>query len=296
MHMDAVPGWHGGTASLSRRQTVIDPSSVPGTGDLVFRQADVHVTTLLYQINQNVVPNWFGVAVPDRIVDFTKPNLFFHPTPGQDGYDDNYYFSKTGPPGGQQWFHLFYYMELLGYQVDGAIQQFGAPGNQIVVMPFMTSNRTDGGILPADWQGVLTDILTDVRMVMGGGGSGPVSISEIVVSSFSAGYLYSENFRASAVGLAPPMLRQIWDFDGYPEERLEQAPVHDEGHGGQVRSGSRARMFPCAAIALDYKLPEPATQPGGSAEARQPRRHPWRHPQLHVSGRRDPTMMRSGEM
>ena len=221
MHMDAVPGWHGGTASLSRRQTIVDPNSVPGSGNLGFLQANSRVTTLLYQINQQVIPNWFGVAVPDGIVDFTKPNLFFHPTPGQDGYDDNYYFSKTGPPSGQQWFHLFYYMELLGYQVDAAIKQFSAPANQIVIMPFMTNNRQNAGILPADWQGILIDILTDVRQVMGGSGSGPVSISEIVVSSFSAGFLYSENYRANAVGLLP-LLRQVWDFDGFPKNDSSQ--------------------------------------------------------------------------
>lgn len=143
MHMDAVPGWHGGTASLSRRQTIVDPNSVPGSGNLGFLQADVHVTTLLYQINQQVIPNWFGIAVADGIVDFTKPNLFFHPTPGQDGYDDNYYFSKTGPPSGQQWFHLFYYMELLGYEVDAEtlnvaarIQAVASPDS--VVVPELT--------------------------------------------------------------------------------------------------------------------------------------------------------------
>jgi hypothetical protein len=217
MHMDPVPGWHGGTASLTRRQLVVDPNSVPGVANLKFLPIDVHVTTLLYQINQQVVPNWFGVAVPDGVTDFTKLNLFFHPIPGQDGYDDNFYFSKTGPPGGSQWYHLFYYMELLGYQVDGAITNFGAPGSQIIIMPFMTSNRTDAGILPADWQGILTDILTDVRQVIGGSRSGPVSISEVVVSSFSVGYVYSENFRNNAAGPKAPILRQVWDFDGYPK-------------------------------------------------------------------------------
>ena len=47
-------------------------------------------------MNANVVPNWFGVAVPDGLTDFTRPNIFFHPTPGQAGYNDNDYPTKAG--------------------------------------------------------------------------------------------------------------------------------------------------------------------------------------------------------
>jgi hypothetical protein len=216
IHLDPIAGYHGGTGSVSRRQLVVDPSSVPGNGPLQFLQADVHVTTMLYAINQNVVPNWFGVAIPDKVTDFSLPNVFFHPIPGQDGYVDADYFSKSGPSGGPAWPDLFYYMELLGYQADAAITKFGAAANQIVIMPFLTSAATNAGIFAANWQGILTDILTDVRHAMGGGGAGPVSISQVVVSSFSVGYVYSENFRAVAPGLQP-LLAQVWDFDGYPK-------------------------------------------------------------------------------
>jgi hypothetical protein len=211
IQLGPVKGFHGGTGSFSREQLVVNPSSVPGTGNLVFLQANVQVTTKLYQISQQVVPNWFGVAIPDNVTDFTTPNIFFHPIPGQAGYLDADYPTKTG-----HWPELFYYMELLGYEVDGAIKNFGAPHNQIVIMPFLTSAATDAGIFPANWQGIVTDILTDVRTAMGGSGSGPVSISEVVVSSFSVGYVYSENFRRNAVGLQP-LLKQVWDFDGYPK-------------------------------------------------------------------------------
>lgn len=211
----AVPGFHSGTGTFEREQLIVNPSSVPGPGNLVFLQANVHVITKLYQIvhpsTQLVVPDWFGVAIPENVTDFSHPNIFFHPSPGQAGYKDSDYPTKSG-----QWPELFYYMELLGYELDGAIKNFGAPANQVVIMPFLTSAATTAGVFPANWFGIITDILTDVRDAMGISGSGPVSIEEVVVSSFSVGYVYSENFRAAAPGLAP-LLKQVWDFDGYPK-------------------------------------------------------------------------------
>lgn len=210
LKLGPVAGIHEGTGTHSRTQLVAVPSSVPGSANLVFASQSVQVTTMLYAITQNVVPNWFGVAVPRTITDFTKPNIFFHPTPAQAGYKDSDYPTKTG-----KWPQLFYYMEHLGYQVDAAIQYYGAAQNQIVIMPFMTEAATNGGILPVNWFGIITDILTDVRTAIGGG-SGTVNISEVVVSSFSAGFIYSENFRGSAAGLGP-LLKQVWDLDGFPK-------------------------------------------------------------------------------
>jgi len=207
----AVEGYHGGTGTFDREQLIVNPSSVPGTGNLAFLQANVHVTTKLYQITQQVVPNWFGVAIPENVTDFSHPNIFFHPSPGQAGYKDSDYPTKSG-----QWPELFYYMELLGYQLDGAIKNFSAPLNQVVIMPFLTTAATTTGIFPPNWHDILTDILTDVRNSMGVNGSGPVDIAEVVVSSFSVGYVYSENFRAAASGLTS-LLKQVWDFDGYPK-------------------------------------------------------------------------------
>ena len=166
---------------------------------------------MLYQISENVVPNWFGVAVPDGIVDFGKPNIFFHPIPAQAGYKDSDYPTKTG-----FWPNLFYYMERLGSQVDAAIGGFSAPRNQIVIMPFLTSAATDAGILPGNWFGIITDILSDVRFEVANVGGAPVPISEVVVSSYSVGLVYSDSFRRHAPGLGV-YLKQIWDFDGYPK-------------------------------------------------------------------------------
>jgi hypothetical protein len=188
----------------------VQPASVPGAGNLTFATANEQVHTMLFQLNEQVVPNWFGVAVPSQITDFTKPNIFFHPIPAQDGYKDADYPTKSG-----KWPQLFYYMERLGYQLDAAIATYGAPASQIVIMPFLTSAATDTGVLPARWLQLITDILTSVRSAVGGGG-GALTVSEVVVSSFSVGYMYSLAFRQQAVGLAP-LLKQVWDFDGYPK-------------------------------------------------------------------------------
>jgi hypothetical protein len=170
--------------------------------------ADVRVTTMLFALNSNVVvPNWFGIAVPDGIQDFTRPNIFFHPTPGQalsgSGqplYPDSAYATK-----GAHWPDLFYYMERLGKQVAGAGR------SQIVIMPFMTNSATDTGILPAIWHDTVTDILTQVRAAMGADDGSTLSISQVVVSSFSDGIIYSHSFRARSTDVN---LAEIWDFDG----------------------------------------------------------------------------------
>ena len=193
------------------------------------------MTTKLFQISQMVVPNWFGVGIPDNVSDFSKPNIFFHPIPGQDGYVDGDYPTKTG-----KWPNLFYYMELLGFQLDGAIKEFGAPANQIVIMPFLTSGRADTGIFPANWLGIVTDILTDVSRMLGAGDS-TVEISEVVVSSFSVGYVYSENFRATAAGLKP-LLRQV-GIRRVSQERFDEPRLDRRCHRDQVRPGQRARII-----------------------------------------------------
>lgn len=206
-----VSNIHDGTGSHQRTKLIVDPSSVPGSGKLRFQSANLRVTTMLFQLGADVVPNWFGVAVPPGIQDYTKPNIFFHPSPGQAGYKDADYPSKTG-----KWPQLFFYMERIGYQLDAAIRLFSAPANQIVVMPFLTTAASNTGIFPPNWFGILTDILTDVRSAMGVVGTGPVQISEVVLSSFSVGLVYSNSFRQMGLELKP-FLREVWDYDGHPK-------------------------------------------------------------------------------
>jgi hypothetical protein len=199
-----VPGAHGGTGTFQNSNWLVVPGSVPPPGNLAFFGKTVKVTTMLFAIADDVVPNWFGVAVPSGITDFTKAHVFFHPTTAQAGYVDADYKTKSG-----LWPHLFYYMERLGYQLDGAAR------NQVLIMPFLTEAAKDAGMLPAHWQEIIPDILTGVRdAVTGSSGGSPVTLAAMAVSSYSAGIIYSDSFRRHATGLST-MLEEVWDFDGH---------------------------------------------------------------------------------
>ncbi len=198
-----IAGVHNGTGHQhDPGRAVAVAGSVPGSALLQFSGMDLSITTMLFVLNANVVPNWFGVAVPDGLTDFTRPNIFFHPTPGQAGYNDADYPTKGG-----QWPKLFYYMERLGYQIAGSGR------GQVVVMPFLTDAATSTGILPANWQDIITDILQAASTQLQPGQPVPASIAQVVVSSFSDGILYSHSFRATGAGLQP-LLGEIWDLDG----------------------------------------------------------------------------------
>ena len=198
----AIPGTHGGTGTHQSINWVVDPASVPGSGKRVFNGLDVEVTTMLFEIAEPVVPNWFGVAVPRGLSDCTRAHIFFHPTPGQASYVDADYPTKSG-----KWPELFYYMERLGYQLDGARR------GQVLIMPFMTEARKDAGILITDWQDILVQILTLVRAQVNPSDVSPLSIAQLAVSSFSAGMVYSDAFRRKGAQVSD-FLAEVWDFDG----------------------------------------------------------------------------------
>jgi hypothetical protein len=157
---------------------LVDTTTVVPNGTLKFLQNDVEVTLILYELVDvstgdvaGVVPNWFGVAVPDGITDLSKPILYFHPRPHQnnyiDGNNDANYLKKTTTAwtgSGRDWRELFAYLDRLGNQLAGALQQQANP-NQVVIMPFMTEHSaSDGtaGLLKGNWLAVITDILQDV--------------------------------------------------------------------------------------------------------------------------------------
>jgi hypothetical protein len=245
-------GYHEGTGVHQRPKLLVDPTSVSGSGRLRFWNGNVSLRTMLFQLDTPHAPNWFGVAVPSTILDFTKPHIFFHPIPAQAGYRDQDYPTKTG-----MWPQLFYYMDHLGFQADAAIRYFGAPANQIVIMPFLTSAATDTGILPADWFGIITDILSEVRFTVAGTTGSHVEISEVVISSFSVGLVYSDAFRSTGKDLSP-FLKQVWDFDGYPHTTRDKLVntsryrviKYDQGGGVQSIHAPLARW-------ADYPNPPP---------------------------------------
>jgi hypothetical protein len=201
--LDPIDGVHLGTGAHSLNDWLLDPASVDGSGPLAFVKGDMDTTSLLFEVDAPVVPNWFGVSVPSGITSFVDPILFFHPTPAQAGYVDADYASKRG-----KWPELFHYMDKLGWQV------YPAQRDRVVVMPFLTQGATAStGILPGAWQHLLTQILTAARAAMNADDGSPLALSSLAVASYSAGVVYSDTFRRQARGLSP-LLREVWDFDG----------------------------------------------------------------------------------
>lgn len=203
---------HKGTGTQTADKLLVDPDSVvAGAGKLAILTRQVRYRTFLYALDdQTVVPNWFGVAIAEGITDFTRPTVYFHPTPGQAGYVDADYREKKG-----KWPQLFAYLDRLGAQLGGAVS-FGGSPDQVVIVPFMKEGAAgSAGIFPVHWKAILRDILIDVRSQVAGIDAA-LDLSALVVASYSSGFLYSSAFRSAAVGLAP-LLEQVWDFDGFPK-------------------------------------------------------------------------------
>jgi len=164
---------HGTGSKSTTDKMLVDATTVSDNGTLGFSNAKVNITLKLYELLDGhgdvakVAPNWFGVAIPVGVTDFSKPIIYFHPTPGQNAYnDDDYPLKTTGPKtySGRDWRELFAYLDRLGNQLAGAVQA-GAIPNQIVIMPFMTSNLANDanlGIFRANWLAIVTDILRDI--------------------------------------------------------------------------------------------------------------------------------------
>ena len=165
------------------KKNLLDIATAPviGSGDFAYLHDDVSFRALLYELvdlENNPVdtdqfsPNWFGVAVPDGITDFTNVVIYFHPTPGQAGYSDSDYATKSngGISTHSNWKELLGYVDRLGSQLAGAVKDFEATPNQIAIVPLMrNSNVDDGpavfggaGILPRQWYYIVNDILKDI--------------------------------------------------------------------------------------------------------------------------------------
>jgi hypothetical protein len=149
-----------------------DPPPIKDDGSLLnFESRVIGFTALLYELQNgsgtaaNVVPNWFGVAVPDGITDFRNVIVYFHPNPTQSGagYNPNDYQNKSGN-NGTNWKELFAYVERLGKQLAGAAK-YSSGGNdlrnQIVILPFMR-DYDDVGVFPQYWSFIIKAILDDL--------------------------------------------------------------------------------------------------------------------------------------
>jgi len=157
---------------------------------------------LYYELDENVVPNIFGVVVPTTLRSFDSAHVFFHPNPGRAGYNDATYQTRAG------WGGLFHYMS------DSFSAQFAAAGlDQILIQPLFTaSTLSTAGIFPERWQEIVSTILADLNPNPLENALGFKPLRNIVLSSFSAGISYSHAFRQRASGL-DTVVATI-DFDG----------------------------------------------------------------------------------
>ena len=178
------------------------PGGVAAPTPLGFDKTPVDYHVRIYEIAEAVVPNWFIVSFPARMTTAVSVHIFFHPQPGQAGYNDGAYPSKT-----QKWPNLIRYGHSLGAQTAVAQRDV------ITIIPMLTQTAASTcGIFPANWLQIVSDIVADVArdeglVTMPDGG-----FASLTVSSFSAGIKYSDVFRKSASGLSG-RLTGIVDFD-----------------------------------------------------------------------------------
>lgn len=191
------------TGSAAPSRLLVGVDSVTNLSDLTFSGPKVHkLEALLFEIQAKVVPNWFGVAVPDGVRDFRRPHVFFHPTPAQAGFKDKEYQAKSG-----KWQGLYRYVYQMGFQLAASSRK------QILVMPFLTEGAKDSlGVFASDWHDIVSEIMYQTQQHFGIKAERP-KITDLVVSSFSAGIKYSDTFRKQGAGV-PGYLREAYDFDG----------------------------------------------------------------------------------
>jgi hypothetical protein len=169
-----VSNYTQGTVPHSGSYYLLDDSSFAPdnpTNKLIFESRPVGFTALLYELQDDsgnpasVVPNWFGVAVPDAITDFRNVIIYFHPFPGQANYVSDDYATKSGKQGVRtNWKELFAYVERLGKQLAGAAAYSDSSNqlqNQIAIVPFMR-DYDNVGIFPQYWSFIVRDILDDL--------------------------------------------------------------------------------------------------------------------------------------
>ena len=179
---------------------------------------------LYYELDENVVPNLFGVVVPPTLRSFDSAHIFFHPNPGRAGFNDATYQTRAG------WGKIFHYMS------DSFSAQFTAAGlDQILIMPvFTASTLSTAGIFPERWQEITSAILADLNPNPFENALGFKPLRNIVLSSFSAGISYSHHFRQRAGGL-DAVVATI-DFDGMTSTFRELSAK-------LMHSGSRSLIF-----------------------------------------------------
>jgi hypothetical protein len=221
------------------------------------RASGLTYRALLYELRDKdsgatsgVVPNWFGVAVPNPdafdISGDVYVIVYFHPTPFQAGYLNQDYPTKSGSHG-TDWKQLYAYVDRLGGQLAGAGRD-GASANRLVVFPFLQEG--DYTLAADEWFNVIHDILQDINdNVVPGLCTRP---KKIIVATLSNGSFYLNNFltRATAHRNYGDIV-EVWDFD----TEISQPQRLANPHGKRLRAYWQGQTPPDTASATYVRLP-----------------------------------------
>jgi len=213
-----------------------------------------------FELEEKVIPKWYGVLVPQGVSSFDRVHLFFHPIPAQAGYQDSHYFQLGN------WWKIWHYLS------DWMGTQFCASGTRrIMIMPLMTTGAAQScGVLPTRWRSIFAYLLGNVASQSEGSPS-PIAVSNLVVSSFSSGISYSHFFMKKA-GLGSKLAGVI-DFDGsFSQERHYSQIVSHHMAGRVVRMlqlPTSTQNIPSAAAQNLFPLPYPRWK-------KFKRFHPWK--------------------
>jgi hypothetical protein len=210
--------------------------------DMVFQWSGVAGSGRIFyfELNEKVVPKWFGVLLPNGVTGFDKVNIFFHPTASQAGFDDGRYFTPGAFTG------IFHYLS------DDFGAQFCAAGNgRAMIMPLMTTGAAAScGVFPQRWESIINQISALLGSVS--------TVNDVVVSSFSSGIAYSHQFRHRA-GLGR-RLTAVIDLDGIISSfgGLSSAISGPAGHIVRVQQtgASPSTLAPLAAKNI-FAVPRP---------------------------------------
>ena len=154
------------------------------TGNLLqeIRQTGT-IREFLFEMTKDGHVYWIGAAVPAGTSDFSKVQVFFHPTVKQNGVvhvREEDYPTFTGGWSGS----LQRYVAMQGGQLAGARKT-------ALIVPFMTmaaySGRAPAYMFATTPLDTLNAIMTAVRDAVTPAGGAPINVAKIGVSSFSSG-------------------------------------------------------------------------------------------------------------
>ena len=218
-------------------QKVISPLSMLGFYQEIDQTGSI--AEYLFQMDKDGVTYWIGAAVPQGTGDFSKVQVYFHPTVVNGGNvhaaDADYRAFRGGWSGSIQ-----RYVAMQGAQLAGARR---TP----LIVPFMTMAAQHGGagayMFAVDPLGTMNAIMSAVAAEVTGSPA-QVNVSQIGVSSFSSGIGAMRLFIGSLGSTG--RIVETTDFDG---------PFIIAERGRVTRSpGAITRIF--------SQVPPPLFEPG----------------------------------